>query len=142
MRNYRNTNDTTIENAFARLSESYVKPVEDILKRLLYAGMMFALSAHDGEHKNHFRMGDSYGWALWRNGSLVASDVLAKSDNTKASVKSEIASMTPAVTEGWYGVIMAGMVPKYYFAYDYENDILNMTAAEVAENFQNYFKQL
>ena len=39
MRNYRNTNDKTIENAFARLSGSYGKSVQEGLRRMLDMGM-------------------------------------------------------------------------------------------------------
>ena len=66
----------------------------------------------------------------------------AKSGREEASVDSELRTMKPPSSSGWCGVIMAAMRPRYWFSLDYENDILNMTAAELRANFHKYFKQL
>ena len=124
MRNYRNTNDKTIENAFARLSGSYGKSVQEGMRRMLDMGMEYALLSHDQQHRKHVENGDSYGWAMWHDGSVVETRV------------------RPPSSSGWCGVIMAAMQPRYWFSLDYENDILNMTAAELRANFHKYFKQL
>lgn len=142
MRNHRTHNDRTIENAFERLSGTSAKAVEDGMRRLLDEAMMFALQIHDAEHRKHIEAGDSYGWALWHDGSVVDTRVRAKSGSTEASVDTELRTMQPPSQSGWCGVIMAGMTPKYWFSIDYENDILNMTADEVKDNFHKYFKKV
>lgn len=142
MRNYRNTNDKTIENSFARLSGSYGKSVQEGMRRMLDMGMEYALLSHDQQHRKHVENGDSYGWAMWHDGSVVETRVRAKSGKEEASVDSGLRTMKPPSSSGWCGVIMAAMQPRYWFSLDYENDILNMTAAELRANFHKYFKQL
>ena len=78
MRNYRNTNDKTIENAFARLSGSYGKSVQEGMRRMLDMGMEYALLSHDQQHRKHVENGDSYGWAMWHDGSVVETRVRAR----------------------------------------------------------------
>ena len=79
---------------------------------------------------------------MWHDGSVVETRVRAKSGREEASVDSELRTMKPPSGSGWCGVIMAAMQPRYWFSLDYENDILNMTAAELRANFHKYFKQL
>ncbi len=135
----RTRNSNVIKNAFGRLRQSSYLQCKEAMLRLLPAAVDEALRLHDAEHQRHIEMGDTYGWVLFYNGGVVEMDVKAKDSKLKGGAIGLLNSLK-AGHKGWVGMVVAGMQPMYYFAVDYEQQVLLYTQDDIIANFSKYFK--
>lgn len=142
MRNYESENIKVIENTFARFEDDTEERIEEAMRAVLDAGVEYALSAHDTLHQKHIKMGDSYGWCLYHDSFPIDVKIFGKGAETIANVEAELTTFNAPSSHGWCGVIMAGMNPVFWFNYDYEIDILNLTIDDIKDNFHKYFAQI
>lgn len=140
MDNQRN-NEETIKNAFKVLRKSANDQFGMGMRDLLEAAVEYALVNHDERHQSHLKAGDSYGWILYLDGKQVGIHIISKGNEIKGNTRSEIKGI-PVPKNGWVGVVMAGMVPESYFAVDYEEQILALTADDIRSNYKRYFKPI
>lgn len=134
-------NESVIIRAFAEAQKRAVATLAEGFIKALKAGVETALHIHDERHQNHLKTGGSYGWALWYNGSLYASEIKTDGEKYTGNANEALQGVKPRRKYGFYGVVLAGMKGSYYIA-DYERDILTLTAEEIGNNFSTYFKSL
>lgn len=138
---YRKENKATIKSAFKAFRQSANEQFKMGMRNLLEAAVEYALVNHDERHQSHLKAGDSYGWILYHNGRQVGIHIISKGSEIKGNTKTEIKDI-PVPKDGWVGVVMAGMVPESYFAVDYEEQILALTADDIRANYKRYFKPI
>ena len=134
-------NEKTINAAFRRLQVRAFDRCREGMIRILREAVVYALEIHDMGHQRHLETGDSYGWGLWHNGKLIEISVTAKEGPVEGDTNLML-SAYPVPSLGWVGVVMAGMKPQYYFATQYENEILTATAQMVLSNFLYFFQPI
>ena len=170
MAKYQRKNNQTIDKAIA----SFVKRGDEIILggmcELLTDAVNYALSIHDDEHQQHLEIGDTYGWALVREGKVVAMEIdghrtmferaIAKTkrffehhydsmDNPKLKYREgqtarSLREKASQVTKrGYVGIVMAGMKATHtWFSVDYESGILLDTSSNIEKKFKTYFKPI
>ena len=140
---YLKKNDAVIEKRFNSLLVKSDKTIEVGLRKLLQAAVDFALESHDSVHQLHLKYGDTYGWMIVHNGSIVDIAVIEGEKMRHGDTARQLEAMATSVSNsGWVGVLMAGMNHPNYYAVDYENDILNSTIRMTPVFFKKYFKPL
>lgn len=140
-------NEKTIENAFRRFVESEYRALIGGMKALLDAAVVFALRRHEERYlHSHLETGDSYGWAIGRQGQCVAIKVTAWTDlpNTEEGIEAKLRSMVESLSSNknkYIGVVMAGMKPAEYYNIEFEEEILDETMLMVEGDFDRYFHE-
>ncbi len=139
-------NAVTISNAFARLAASEQRAIRTGLEKLLSDCVPYALEAHDEGHQRHLDTGDTYGWAIVREGVVVGMYVTAGSASSGKETSDATVQLLRAAgkirRKGWVGILMAGMHPASFFSVDYEMGILHETIRYTKENFNSWFKKV
>ena len=79
MARYEDSNDKVIGQAFKELIRDEESLIIRGMSQLLSDAMVFALESHDEGHINHLSIGDSYGWALVRDGKIVILNINGQS---------------------------------------------------------------
>ena len=141
-------NKSVITKAFSRLRKSEATKVQDGMRRIMKDAMAYALSMHDHEHYGHRINDNSYGWALVHNGRLVELQVNG-ARHGRGDAEDQLQNVVRGITrKGWVGILLASMMLEYngrrpvYFEIDYEVGLLDMTADEIKDWFQTYFKPI
>lgn len=137
----RKNNKETINNAFKCFRKANNEQFKMGMRDLLEAAVKYALVNHDENHQSHLKAGDSYGWILYHNGKQVGIHIISKGNEIKGDTRAEIKGIS-VPNYGWVGVVMAGLVPESYFAVDYEEQILALTADDIRANYHRYFKPI
>lgn len=134
-------NSETIKRAFARLAASEETVVKDGMRNMIKRAVEVALEMHDDKHRQHIEVGDTYGWILVHDGTVVDMEVTStdRNEGKTAEMLKEKAARLPS--EGWAGVVMAGLTPGYYMVV-YEKNILMDTVQVTKDNFGQYFKKI
>lgn len=141
-------NNRTIDKAFKRLVLNKDKIVEAGMKRLMAYAMDYALSSHDHVHWGHRTTGDSYGWALVHNGSIVALNINAGHHGEGEAERQLRQAVGSVSSSGWVGILLASLRVEndrnssILFNIDYELDLLNATQDEIRDYFTQYFKPI
>lgn len=138
-------NNNKINRAFDKAKLNVHKVLQSGMERLLEWGMMECLKAHDERHRNHFDMGDGYGWILYKDKKEVSKRIYDGGYHMKAS---NILSVDIALKEyvvednGWVGVIMASMSPRHYFVKRKEIEFMQIAISNIEGlDFKNIFIQ-
>lgn len=140
--NLESANNKVIENAFAGLLAKKDDAILNNLRSILPKAVNYALTSHDAEHANHVLMGDSYGWAIVHNGQVVEQDVVA-AGGEQGNASEALAEVARSVgSSGWTGIVMAGMQPASYFAFDYEVGILISASSFTEQEFSKHFHKV
>jgi hypothetical protein len=141
-------NAKTIENAFRRLATTEALVVVNGLKAILDAAVVYALRVHEERYlHNHLETGDSYGWALGRQGQCIAIKVTQWDDlpTTDASITKTLTRMAEDLSTGkdkYIGIVMAGMKPDNFYNAEFEEEVLDDTINMVAGDFDRYFHKI
>ncbi len=144
---YARQNRATIRNAFGRLTRGYDVFIESGMSQLLDDAMNYAISIHDHGHFGHRTTEDSYGWVLIHNGEIKQLKV-NEGRHGSGNAESQLRSVASEISEkGWIGVVLASMTVSngrkpLFFEVSYELGVLNFTADEIADHFNEYFKPL
>jgi hypothetical protein len=135
-------NERVIKNAFARLKATKDEVIRAGMYGLLEDAVQHALDAHDSKHQSHIELGDTYGWMLVHNRKIEEIAVVATDNNVGRATKQLKATLKDLPSNGWAGVVMAGLEPANYFAVTYEVGIINNTAAMTKQRFTQYFTEI
>ena len=141
-------NEKTIENAFRRFAESEYRALIGGMKALLDAAVVYALRRHEERYlHSHLVTGDSYGWAIGRQGQCVAIKVTAWDDlpTTAEGIEKKLRAMVENQSSNknrYIGVVMAGMKPAEYYNIEFEEEILDETIIMVSSDFDRYFHEI
>lgn len=141
-------NAKTIENAFKRLASNEAFAITDGLKALMDAAVVYALKVHEERYlHSHLETGDSYGWAVGRQGQCIAMKVTQWDDlpTTDAKISDKlraIAEDASANKNKYVGIVMAGMEPAGYYNIEIEEDVLDDTMNMVGGDFDRYFHEI
>lgn len=145
----RSKNDKTIEKAFKRFASNEANAVTGGLKALLDAAVVYALQVHEERYLyNHLETGDSYGWAIGRQGQCIAIKVTQWEDlpTTDVSIVAKLKNMAEDMSSGkmhkYIGIVMAGMKPKGFYNIEIEEDVLDETIHMVETDFDRYFHEI
>lgn len=136
------SNDRTILQAFARLSQNKDEIIRAGMYGILEDAVQTALEAHNDMHQMHIEIGDTYGWMLVHNGRIEEIVVEANSDNRGNASRQLREQLGKLPKKGWVGVVMAGMQPASYFSIRYELGTLEYAKNITLVNFFQYFKQI
>jgi hypothetical protein len=135
-------NERVIKNAFARLKATKDEVIRAGMYGLLEDAVQHALDAHDSKHQSHIELGDTYGWMLVHNRKIEEIAVVATDNNVGRATKQLKATLKDLPSNGWAGVVMAGLEPAEYFSVIYEMGMLDYALQITAQNFNQYFKKL
>jgi hypothetical protein len=142
-------NQKTIENAFRRFASNEGNAIVGGLKALLDAAVVYALQVHEERYLyNHLETGDSYGWAIGRQGQCIAIKVTQWEDlpSTDVGITEKLKSMAESLSSGkihkYIGIVMAGMKPKGFYNIEIEEDVLYETIHMVETDFDRYFHEI
>lgn len=144
MGKYESRNASVIKKGFSRLSRSKDNVIEAGMKDLLENAMLAALSFHDASHWIHKSTENSYGWCLLHDGRAVASKTNEGRHGTGNAYQQLMAASRVVSQNGWVGILLAslaGEVPMY-FAVNYEEWILLLTAQDIRENWRLFFNPI
>ena len=140
-------NQKTIERAFNRLVANKNEVIESAMYSILEDAVKYALELHEedanngGNHDKHLLVGDTYGWLLMHNGSVVEAVVVSLPEN-EGDAMDQLREEAAFIDEkGWVGIVMAGMHPEY-FSIRFENLVLDEVINNVERNFFKYFKKI
>lgn len=134
-------NSKTIEKAFKRFMDAEKETITSGMYGLLEDAVKVALDLHDEEHHKHLEIGDTYGWLLMHNGSVIEAVVVSLPEN-EGEALDKLQEEAAFVTEtGWVGIVMAGMKPNY-FSVRFEEEVLDETIQITKDNFFDYFKAI
>ena len=135
-------NSKTIQNAFKRFQANEAFALTDGLKSLMDAAVDYALHVHEARYlHSHLETGDSYGWAVGRQGQCIAIKVTQWNDlpNTDAGITEKLRDMAERYSSGkknkYVGIVMAGMKPDGFYNFDIEVDVLEDTMNMVSGDF-------
>jgi hypothetical protein len=141
-------NAKTIENAFKRLAANEGFAITDGLKALMDAAVVYALRVHEERYLHgHLETGDSYGWAVGRQGQCIAIKVTEWTDlpSNNASITNKLRTMAENASTNknkYVGIVMAGMKPTGYYNIEIEEDVLDDTMNMVSGDFDRYFHEI
>lgn len=141
-------NNKTIENAFRRFAANEAFAITDGIKALMDAAVMHALRVHEERYlHNHLETGDSYGWAVGRQGQCIAMKVNQWDDlpNTNAKITNKLREMAERLSSSknkYVGIVMAGMKPASYYNVEFEEDVLDDTMHMIESDFDRYFQEI
>lgn len=141
-------NAKTIENAFKRLASKEAFAITDGLKALMDAAVVYALKVHEERYlHSHLETGDSYGWAVGRQGQCIAMKVTQWDDlpTTDAKISDKLRAMAEDASANknkYVGIVMAGMKPAGYYNIEIEEDVLDDTMNMVGGDFDRYFHEI
>lgn len=138
----RRKNNSTIQDAFARLIKTKDEVIEAGMYDVLENAVHVALAAHNDAHQSHIQIGDTYGWMLVHNHRIVEISVVATDDNRGNATKQLRAKLRELPKTGWIGVVMAGMQPASYFSVRYELGTLEHARTVTLLNFFQFFKPI
>lgn len=127
-------NTGIIRKAFAGLVRSKDDWCGRVMAEVCRQAMQNALDSHDEEHQRHLEVEGDYGWAVFTDGVLYDMEILSSTDGNDESITNPLSD--PPEMKGWCGVVMAGMLPKSYFSWDYEIGIITGTSQWVRQNFR------
>lgn len=141
-------NAKTIENAFKRLASNEAFAITDGLKNLMDAAVKYALKVHEERYLyNHLETGDSYGWAVGRQGQCIAIKVTQWDDlpSTDAKITDKLRTMAENASSNknkYVGIVMAGMKPTGFYNFEIEEDVLDDTMNMIGGDFDRYFHEI
>lgn len=141
-------NEKAIERGLKWLSSAKDKIIERGMLELLPKATEYAISLHDHSHYGHRVTEDSHGWALVKDGRIVKMGV-NDGRHGEGYAHKQLRDVAQSIaTPGYVGIVLASMTAKrddgrpIIFEIEYEMDILSMTADEIIDNFQTYFKPI
>ena len=134
-------NEKTIMKAFTGLQHNKHNHLVAGMKGLLQDAVMFIYEQHmmDG-HPNHLEYGDTYGWALYYDGELLAKVVNKGPDASDFSVSRELEAEISA-SKGYVGIVMAGMNPEVLFWQKYEIPYMELSMDMIAAEYPKFFRK-
>lgn len=141
---YKEQNSKVIAQAFATATRRMNESILVGFKELLDAGVHYCLANHDPAHSHHAETEDSYGWVLLYNGTEVSRQIYGQSSSKKGNASKALDKVKGSCpTEGWCGVVLAGVMPATYFNVRYEFIPMRDAIRDIkAENFDEYFKPM
>lgn len=148
MANHKRDNERKITTAFRELPKMLDAAAEMSMKRILAAGMKYALDIHDQNHFVHRTADDSYGWILAKDGRVVECVTNRGNHGVGTAYDQLVAKVREAGVEGWVGIVLASMEVSYqgrrpvFFEVQFEMDVLNETADLTEESFNRFFKSV
>ena len=139
---YLESNNSTIDRAFARLSASKEKAISDGMYLLLDAALDYLHEAH-ADTMHHENESNTLGWALIHNGTIVDAVSQAKGEFTpRGDVLDKLQQIASGVTRnGWVGIV-ASDVENGWYRVDWEMGYLLNSANRVRANFHKFFKKI
>lgn len=142
-------NQQTIEKAFRRFATNEANACVGGLKALLDAAVVYALQIHEERYlHSHLETGDSYGWAIGRQGQCIAMKVTQWDDlpTTDKGITKKLKDMAENLSSGkmhkYIGIVMAGMKPRSFYNVEIEEDVLFETIHMVESDFDRYFHEI
>lgn len=141
-------NNKTIEDAFRRLATNEAFAITDGMKGLMDAAVVHALAVHEERSLyNHLESGDSYGWAVGRQGQCIAMKVTQWYDlpSTDAKITDKLKEMAERLSSSsnkYIGIVMAGMRPEEWYNIEFEEEILDDTMHMIESDFDRYFHKI
>lgn len=141
---YKIRNDLVISSAFRRCVKSKDRVIEEGMKSLMENAMLAALSFHDDTHWIHKATDNSYGWCVLHDGRSVALKV-NEGRHGEGKARQQLMAASRLVSQtGWVGILLASMEgdTPMYFAVNYEEWILLVTADDIRENWRLFFNPL
>ena len=138
---YIQKNKSVIKRGFKRLVTSEERVIEEGMKDLMENAMIAALSFHDATHFIHKSTENSYGWCVLHNGRAVASKTNDGRHGSGNAYEQLMAVSRNVSQDGWVGILLASMEGDrpMYFAVNYEEWILLLTANDIRENWRLFF---
>ena len=141
---YESTNSRKIIEGFATAQRLMNEAIVVGFTELLEAGVRYCLEEHDAMHQRHLETGDSYGWVLLYNGSEISRSIYAKGMKAEGNASRALDTVkSKCPSEGWAGVVLAGVEPATYFNVRYEFIPMRAGIKDLkAEDFDRIFKPM
>lgn len=134
-------NNRTIDKAFTGLANNKHQHLVAGLKGLLDEAVKFIYEQHMMTgHTNHLEYGDTYGWALYYNGTMIDMKINNGPYVSDFSVEEELQSRI-AESKGYVGIVMAGMNPEVLFWEDHEFPYMVEAIKMIASEFYRFFEK-
>lgn len=147
---YKSDNDRKIKAGFKRFGLLKDIIIENGMRRLMNDAMLATLANHDHDHWFHKSTDNSYGWLVLHNGAHVDHRTNTGRHGEGDAYAELMRASESAPKNGWVGILLAdmgevrdhGKQKLYIFHLEYEIDLLNITRADVENQFHTYFKPL
>ena len=145
---YDKQNEQAVKRGLEWLTKVRDAVEEQGMVSLLRDSMAYAIDLHGHEHFGHRITGDSYGWALVKNGLIIQMEVNeGNHGNGDATEQLRVVSRE-VKAKGYVGIVLASMKAfredgrPIMFEVDFEHGVLGITADEIRDNFSMYFKPI
>jgi hypothetical protein len=141
MGRYEAKNNVVVRRGFKRLSTSKDRVIEAGMKDLMENAMLAALSFHDATHWLHKSTENSYGWCVLHDGRSVAVKTNEGRHGGGNAYQQLMAASRLVSQTGWVGILLASLEGDrpMYFAVNYEEWILLLTAQDIQQNWRLFF---
>lgn len=140
---YVEQNNKAIEDAVAKALLNVNDSIRRGMEELLDMGVRFCLANHDQVHSRHKHQKEGYGWILMHDGQEVSRWVM-QGMGESGNAGEALDRVKSRSTQGWVGIVLAGLEPATYFNVMYEFIPMREAIRDIRHygDFANIFKPM